>query len=373
MAELLIDKYLSAMVKEDASDMYLTVGYPPSIRNKDGNILPLNKVTLRQEDIQNLINELLDDDKKDEFESTLELNLSVARDDGSRFRFNFLRQQQRSGIIVRKINTNIPTIKELELPDVYADMVMRKRGLIILASPGGSGKSSSMAAMLGYRNSYGSGHILTIEDPIEFVHEHSKCIFTQREVGSDTFSYGMALKNALRQRADVIAIGEIRDREGMDHAMRFAETGHLCIATLHSNNAAQAVDRIVNFFPDDARSYVLATLSQNLLAIFSQRLLPDLKGGRALAIEILRNEGIIRTLIADDRMTDIKDAMDRGRNNGMQTFDHALMQLYATGKISLDTALTEADNPSALKLKINQSDLTPIELVRAHKDNKEQF
>lgn len=374
MAEGIIGPYLDVMVKEDASDMYLTVGYPPSIRNKDGNIAPLTKVTLRQEDIERIINEILNDDKKDEFESTLELNISVARDDGSRFRFNFLRQQQRSGIIIRKINTKIPTIEELGLPAVYSEMVMRKRGLIILASPGGSGKSSSMASMLGFRNLYGSGHVLTIEDPIEYVHEHGRCIFTQREVGSDTFSYGMALKNALRQRADVIAIGEIRDREAMDHAMRFAETGHLCLATLHSNNAAQAVDRMVNFFPDDARSYVLTTLSQNLLAIFSQRLLPNLAGARSLAVEVLRNEGLIKSLIADDRMGDIRDAMERGRSTGMQTFDQSLIQLYTSGKISFDVAVAEADNPSSLKLRINQGgDMTPIEIIKSQAEKKEQF
>lgn len=361
------------MVKQDASDMYLTVGYPPSIRNKENKVVPMTKITLRQADVEKLIEEILDDEKKQEFESTLELNMSIAREDGSRFRLNFLRQQQRSGIIIRRINTDIPTIEDLELPEIYAKMILKKRGLIILASPGGSGKSTSMAAMLGHRNSHGYGHILTIEDPIEFVHEHSKCIFTQREVGMDTFSYGMALKNALRQRADVIAIGEIRDREAMDHAIRFAETGHLCVATLHANNATQAVDRIVNFFPDESRGYVLSTLSQNLLAVFSQRLVPTISKERTLAIEVLLNEGLIKSLIADDKMSDLKEAVERAKGRGMQTFDQALVDLYANGVISMDTAIKEADNPSALKLKLNQSELAAVELVRNKQGDNEQF
>jgi len=374
VAEEIIHKYLDEMLKQDASDMYLSVGYPPSIRNKEGRVVPMTKVTLRQEDIEKIMDDVLDDDKKDEFESTLELNISIARDsDGSRFRLNFLRQQQKSGIIIRRISTIIPTIEELQLPQIYADIIMKRRGLIILASQGGSGKSTSMAAMLGHRNHHGWGHVLTIEDPIEFVHEQGKCIFTQREVGSDTFSYGMALKNALRQRADVIAIGEIRDRESMDHALRFAETGHLCIATLHSNNASQAVDRIVNFFPDESRQYILSTLSQNLLAIFSQRLLHNVSGGNSLAIEMLLNEGIVKTLIADDKLADIREAIERGRNVGMQTFDQALVDLFSKGEITLDAALSESDNPSALKLKINQGNLGNMELNRASRANKEDF
>jgi twitching motility protein PilU len=373
LASLIIDKYLDELVKQNATDMYLTVGCTACVRGKDNKVRPIAKAILQQNDIEVFMRELLNDEKKDEFDSALELNTSIARPDGSRFRFNFFRQQQKSGIIIRRINTKIPTFEELELPEIYSKMIMKKRGLIILASPGGSGKSTSMAAMLGYRNTNGSGHIVTIEDPIEYVHDHKGCIITQREVGTDTFSYGMALKNVLRQRADVIAIGEIRDKDAMEHALRFAETGHLCIATLHSNNASQAIDRMVNFFPDDSRAYILATLSQNLVSIFSQKLVPNLAGGSSLAVDILLNEGLVRNLIAEDKIVELKEAIERSYDIGMRTFDRSLIDLFAQGKISMDTAVSEAENPSALKLKIHQSNLSPVEMIRSIEDTKGQF
>ncbi|MCE3233282.1 MAG: PilT/PilU family type 4a pilus ATPase [Rickettsiaceae bacterium] len=368
-----ISKCLDELVKSNCSDMYLTVGRPASIRSKDNKLIQITSALLTQSDIDHILHEVLDDEKREEFESTLELNVPVAREDKTRFRFNFFRQQQNSGIVIRRINTKIPTMAELGLPDVYAKMAMKKRGLIILASPGGSGKSTSMAAMIGHRNSNSAGHILTIEDPIEYVHEHQQCIITQREVGTDTFSYGMALKNALRQRADVIAIGEIRDRDAMDHALRFAETGHLCIATLHSNNASQAIDRIVNFFSEDARAYILTTLSQNLLSIFSQRLVPNLMGGNSLAVDVLLNEGLIRNLIAEDKITEIKDALERGYDAGMRTFDQSLYDLLMKNKISLEVALAEAENPASLKLKLNQNNASPVEMLKAEEEKRSQF
>ncbi len=349
-----ISCFLDEMVKNDASDMYLTIGCKPSIR-KNQKITAISDSPLQTAEIKCFIDELLNEDKKSEFESTLELNLSVIRDDGSRYRVNFFRQQENTGMVIRRINMKIPTIPELGLPDIYAKSIMRQRGLIILASPGGSGKSTSMAAMIGYRNKHGSGHILTIEDPIEFIHKHGTCIITQREVGTDTYSYGMALKNALRQRADVIAIGEIRDRETLEHAMRFAETGHLCVATLHSNNAHQAITRMANLFPDEARQYVLSTIAQNLISIFSQRIVPDISGGYALVPEILLNEGLIKNLIGDNRLSEIKETMERGKDAGMQTFDQALYKLYVSGKIAANVAIAEAESPATLKLKITQS------------------
>ena len=352
--DLVIYKYLDELIKRDGSDMYITCDAPVSVRNNQNQIIPVSKGLMKQANIDKLIDEILDEEEREEFESTLEFNCSITREDKSRFRFNLFKQQQHSGIVIRKINTEIPTIESLQLPDIYASSIMKKRGLIILASPAGSGKSTSMAAMIGHRNKFGAGHILTIEDPIEYVHEHDSCIITQREVGIDTFSYGMALKNALRQRADLIGIGEIRDRESMEHALKFSETGHLCIATLHSNNSAQAIDRIVNLFPDDSRSYILATLSQNLLSIFSQRLMPGLNKSNAMAVEILLNEGLIRQLIIDDKITEIREVVERGRNVGMQVFDQSIYDLYTKKEISMETALNEAENPSALRMKISR-------------------
>ncbi len=372
MQDSILNQYLDAMVQYEASDMYLTVGCPPSIRGKDGKLSSINSTSISAQAINTLLDKILNKEERNEFESTLELNLSIAREDKSRFRFNFFKQQQYNGMVIRRINTKIPTLEELGLPKVYSEMAMKKRGLIILASPGGSGKSTSMAAMISHRNKHGTGHILTIEDPIEFVHEHAGCIITQREVGSDTDSFSTALRNALRQRADVISIGEIRDRDSMDHAIRFSETGHLCIATLHSTNAYQAVDRMVNLFPDEARMYVLKTLSQNLLAVISQRLIPNRSESNSLATEILLNQGLIKVLIADDKINEIKEAMERSRDSGMRTFDQSLFELYSTKEISLQTAIAESDNPSALKLKINQSDLSPIDLIK-NQETKDNF
>ncbi|MDA0782870.1 MAG: PilT/PilU family type 4a pilus ATPase [Rickettsiales bacterium] len=365
MSELLVDKYLDELVKKNGSDMYLTIGHPPVVRMQDDQIVPIAKNGLRPIDIDHFIQELMTKDNIAEFKEKMELNIAFTRGSKQRFRFNFFRQQQQNGIVIRRISCNIPTIEELRLPEIYAKAIMRKRGLIILASPGGSGKSTSMAAMIGHRNRNMSGHVVTIEDPIEFVHEHQKCIITQREVGIDTVSYNNALKNALRQRADVIAIGEIRDRHAMEHAIRFAETGHLCIATLHSNNASQAIDRMINLFPDDTRTYVLSTLAQNLIAIFSQRLVNGLKKERELAADILLNEGLIKNHIIKGEINDIKDSQERFYNLGMRTFDQSLYDLFTSHKISLETAIDESDNPSALKLRINQTGAATVEMMNS--------
>lgn len=344
------------MIKHSATDMYLTVGSPPSLRIRN-DIKPMNSTILKQHDIEHFIGETLNISEKNKFNEELEVNFTLVRDeDNSRFRFNLFRQQQKSGIVIRRINTIIPTFNELHLPDIYGELIMKKRGLIILSSPSGSGKSTSMAAMINHRNTYGSGHILTIEDPIEFIHNHNKCIITQREVGTDTYSYHNALKNALRQRADVIAIGEVRDKDGMEHALRFAETGHLCIITLHSNNASQAINRIVNLFPDEARKHILITLSQNLLAILSQKLIPNLNQGYSIAIEIMKNEGLIKKLIADNKIDELDEALKRGKDSGMQTFDQSIYKLLEKSEISMPTALAESENPTELKMKTNKYD-----------------
>ena len=263
-------------------------------------------------------------------------------------------QQEQPGLVIRRINVQIPTLEALDLPNIYADMVMRKQGLIILASPSGSGKSTSLAAMLDHRNRNGKGHILTIEDPIEFLHNNVNCIFTQREVGVDTHSFENALTNALRQKADVIVVGEIRTKEAMIQALRFAEAGHLCLSTLHANSAAQAIKRMVSFFPDDMKDHAHLSLSQNLLAIFSQKLLSSEKKGRVMAIEVLKNTGLIRNHISEGKFCEINSIMERVSDPSIRTMDTALFDLYKTGDISKEVALHEAENPSNLRLKMSQ-------------------
>lgn len=348
-----LDSLLLAMVEYQASDMYLTVGYPPCLRLPD-RILHLRTTALTDEEIAEFIGDVLDEDKRDEFHATLEYNTAISWRDTSRFRINIFRQQHHDGLVIRRIQTDIPTVESLGLPPTYADLSLMRRGLILVVGPTGSGKSTSTAAMIGHRNRNGAGHIITIEDPIEFVHQHDGCIITQRDVGLDTFSYGMALKNALRQRPDVVLIGEIRDRETMEHAINFAETGHLCLATLHANNANQAVERILNFFPEEKHPQVLMNLSLNLRAILSQRLVLSKQDARCLAVEVMLNNGLIKTLIEEGKIKDIKEMIERGNDEGMITFDQSLFGLYEQGIISEDIAIHEADNPSNVRLRIRQ-------------------
>lgn len=345
---------LEMMLEQKASDLYLTYGTVPSLR-VDEEIVRIGDSTLDDDALNMYLSELLSPEQRDEFDTTLELNTAIPFGDHARFRINVYRQQQHNGAVIRNISMRIPTPEELNLPPVFTDLIMQKRGLVLVVGPTGSGKTTSLAAMIGHRNRHGHGHIITIEDPIEFIHAHEQCIVSQRDVGIDTYSYGMALKNALRQRPDVILIGEIRDRETMEHAISFAETGHLCVATLHSNNANQTIERILNFFPEDKHLQILANLALNLRGIVSQRLVGTINGSkRALAIEIMLNNGLIRQLIEEGKVRQIKEMIERGTSEGMCTMDQSLLELWKQRVISPEVAIAEADNGANIRLALRQ-------------------
>ncbi len=350
------EKLMDTFIATDASDLYLTANAPPSLRYSAG-IAPHGDVRLNEELIMNLLRQLISPDILSEFESTLEYNTAISWQGKARFRVNLFRQQQQTGAVLRRIHTDIPTLEELELPKVYADLIMERRGLILLVGQTGSGKSTSLASMIEHRNRHGSGHIITIEDPVEFIHEHKGCIITQRDVGIDTYSFGIGLKNALRQTPDVIVIGEIRDRETMEHAIVFSETGHLCVATLHANNTNQAIERVINFFPEEKHAQILLNLSFNLKAVLSQRLVRNKEASRSIVIEIMLNQGLIKNLIHEGRIKEIREYIEKGHDVGMQTFDHALLALYSRGIITEEVALAESDNPANLRLSIKQHDM----------------
>jgi len=349
---------LRAMVAKKASDLFITVGFPPAIK-LDGKMTPVAQQTLTAQHTAELARGIMNDKQAGEFEATKECNFAVAPGDIGRFRVNAFMQQGRVGMVLRTINTSIPKFDDLKLPPVLKDVVMTKRGLVIMVGGTGSGKSTSLAAMMGYRNENSYGHIITIEDPIEYVHDHKNCVVTQREVGVDTESWHAALKNTLRQAPDVILIGEIRDRETMDHAIAFAETGHLAMATLHANSANQALDRIINFFPEERKQQLLMDLSLNIRALVSQRLIPKKDGkGRAAAVEILLNSPLISDMIFKGEVHEIKGVMAKSRELGMQTFDQHLFDLYESGDISYEDALRNADSMNELRLniKLNSKD-----------------
>lgn len=351
-ATKLVHDLLRLMVGKNGSDLFLTAGFPPAIK-VDGKIMPVSSQPLTPQHTIELARAIMNDRQAAEFESTKECNFAISPAGIGRFRVNAFVQQGRVGLVLRTINTEIPTLESLGLPEVLKEVAMSKRGLVIVVGATGSGKSTTLAAMIGYRNENSHGHIITIEDPIEYVHEHKKCIVTQREVGVDTESWEAALKNALRQAPDVILMGEIRDRETMDYAIAFAETGHLCMATLHANSANQALDRIINFFPEDRRPQLLMDLSLNLRAMVSQRLIPRAAGtGRVAAIEIMLNTPLISDLIFKGQVHEIKDVMKRSRELGMQTFDQALFDLYEAGLITYEDALRNADSMNELRLEI---------------------
>ncbi|MFM8467017.1 MAG: PilT/PilU family type 4a pilus ATPase [Oxalobacteraceae bacterium] len=351
----LMKHLLTCMKLQGGSDMFITAGFGPAIK-LNGAMTPITRKPLSAEESMALVQSLMDKRQRDDFSTSRECNFAMSIDGVGRFRVSAFIQQAKAGMVIRTINTDIPEIDKLEVPQQLKEIVMSKRGLLIMVGATGSGKSTTLAAMIGHRNTNSHGHIITIEDPIEFVHPHVNCIVTQREVGTDTEDWQVALKNTLRQAPDVIMIGEIRDRETMDHAIAFSETGHLCLATLHANNANQALDRIVNFFPEERRAQVLMDLSLNLRALISQRLVPRKSGlGRCAAVEILLNSPLVSELIFKGEVHEIKEVMKKSRELGMQTFDQALFDLVDADKISHEEALRHADsvNDLRLALKIN--------------------
>ena len=347
--------FLKTLVDNDGSDLYLTVGAPPAAKFH-GALKPLESTILTKERIKDIAYGLMDEEQQKEFEHKPEMNLAITETGIGRFRINIFKQRNSLAMVIRNIKVDIPNADQLGLPDVLKKVIMEKRGLVLFVGGTGSGKSTSLAALIDYRNTHSSGHIITIEDPIEYIHPHKKCLVNQREVGVDTLSYEDALKNTLRQAPDVILIGEIRSQETMEHALAFAETGHLCLSTLHANNANQALDRIINFFPEERRNQLLLDLSLNLKAFVSQRLIPTVDGKRTAAIEILLGTQLVRDLIHKGEIHNIKEAMEKSENIGMQTFDSHLLKLFKTGKISLEEALQNADSPNNLKLSINLSE-----------------
>jgi twitching motility protein PilU len=346
-----ISEWLKILSSEGGSDLYLSTGAPPCAKF-EGELKPISSEILQPGEIKDIANEIMDATQQAEFEKELEMNLATSISGYGRFRINIFMQRNEVGIVARNIVAVIPHWEDLRLPPILTEVVMRKRGLFLFVGATGSGKSTSLAALMDYRNSNSSGHIVTIEDPVEYVHSHKKSIVNQREVGVDTRSWHNALKNTLRQAPDVILIGEIRDRETMEHAIAFAETGHLCISTLHANNANQALDRIINFFPEERRAQLLLDLSMNIQCIVSQRLIPTVEGSRAAAIEVLLGTPMIADLILKGQVDGIKEVMKKSENMGMKTFDTALFELFGEGLISEEEALRNADSPNNVRLKI---------------------
>jgi twitching motility protein PilU len=347
-----IHELLQLLVKENGSDLFITAAFPPAIKI-DGKITPVSKTAMSPQHTIELVRSVMNDKQAAEFESTKECNFAISPPGVGRFRVNAFVQQGRVGMVLRTIVTDIPKFEDLGLPPVLRDVIMSKRGIMLFIGATGAGKSTSMASLLGYRNENSHGHIITIEDPIEFVHEHKNCIVTQREVGVDTDSWEIALKNSLRAAPDVILIGEIRDRNTMDYAVAFAETGHLCLATLHANSTNQALDRIINFFPEERRAQLLMDLSLNVRAFVAQRLIPRRDGkGRVPAVEVMLNSPLVSDLIFKGAVGEIKDLMKRSRELGMQTFDQSLFDLYEAGLITYEDALRNADSLNDLRLDI---------------------
>ena len=343
---------LRALVAKRGSDLFITANFPPAMKIA-GRMTPVSQQALTMQHTSVLARSIMNDRQAAEFEAKKECNFAISPSGIGRFRVNAFVQQGCVGMVLRVITTSIPKFEELSLPPILQDVSMTKRGLVIFVGGTGSGKSTSLAAMIGYRNENSYGHIVTIEDPVEFVHPHRNCIVTQREVGVDTDSWEAALKNTLRQAPDVILIGEIRDREVMEHAIAFAETGHLCLGTLHANNSNQAMDRIINFFPEERRAQLLMDLSLNLKGVISQRLIPLKEGkGRAPAVEILLNTPLISDLIFKGEVHEIKEIMKKSREQGMQTFDQSLFDLYEAGRISYEDALRFADSMNEVRLAI---------------------
>jgi len=347
-----LNALLKFMLSKKASDLFLSVDFPPAIK-LDGKMTAAGQQRLTTVHTRAFADAIMNEKQRAEFEAEKECNFAISPPDIGRFRVNVFVQQGHVGLVLRTITSKIPNFDELKLPPVLRDVCLTKRGLVILVGGTGSGKSTSLAALIDYRNENSHGHIITIEDPVEYVHRHKNCLITHREVGADTHNWFAALKNTLRQAPDVILIGEIRDKETMEYAIAFAETGHLCMATLHANSANQALDRIVNFFPEERRNQLLMDLSLNTRAIVSQRLIPRADGqGRAAAVEILLNTPLVADLIFKGEVHSLKEAMAKSREQGMQTFDQALFDLYEAGSISYEDALRNADSLNELRLAI---------------------
>ena len=351
-AQKYIQTLLLWMTKNDASDLFILAGFPPAVKIH-GELIPIpDAPRIMPEQTHLLTTSVMNSVQYAEFENTKECNFAISLSGVGRFRVNALQQRASAGMVIRVIRTSIPKLQDLGVPALLGELSMTKRGLLIMVGATGSGKSTTLAAMIDHRNENSKGHIITIEDPIEFTHNHKKCIITQREVGVDTDSWGAALKNTLRQAPDVIFMGEIRDRETMEYALQFAETGHLCMATLHANNANQAIDRVINFFPEERRSQTLMDLGMNLRAMVSQRLIPKKGGGRVPAIEILINTPLVSDKILKGETSDLKEVMKKSRESGMITFDESLYHLYKSGQISFEDGYRNADSANEYRLKV---------------------
>ncbi|MGP1605573.1 MAG: PilT/PilU family type 4a pilus ATPase [Moraxella sp.] len=351
-AKAIMYSMLTKVVEIGGSDLFITADFPPSVKHQ-GLMKPLGKQILSADKTKLFAYSIMNDYQRDEFEREMECNFAINVPEVSRFRVNVFVQQQQVGMVIRTIAAEIPNFEKLKLPNTLKDVIMEKRGLVLVVGGTGSGKSTSLAAMIDYRNENSAGHIITVEDPVEYVHKHKKSMITHREVGVDTHSWHHALKNTLRQAPDVILIGEIRDTETMEHAIAFAETGHLCLGTLHANNANQTLDRIINFFPEERRQQLLMDLSSNMKAIISQRLIRTEDGkGRRAAVEIMLNTRLVADLILKGEMHELKAVMTKSREVGMQTFDQALFDLYNEGAISYDEAIRNADSANELRLQI---------------------
>lgn len=347
-----MDKFLRVMADKNGSDLFITAGVPASMK-VHGRIMPLTKSPLSAEQSREIVLGLMNEKQRDEFEEKKECNFAINATGIGRFRASAFYQRNVIGMVLRRIETNIPDVDELGLPDIIKDLSMSKRGLILFVGATGAGKSTSLAAMLGHRNRNSKGHILSIEDPIEFIHQHQGCIVTQREVGMDTESFEIGLKNALRQAPDAIMIGEVRSSDVMSHAISFAETGHLALATLHANNANQALERVLHFFPPERHHQIWMDLSLNLRAIVAQQLIPTPDGkGRRAVVEVLVNTPLIADLIRKGEVHELKSLMGRNNDEGMQTFDQALYSLYESGEITYEDAISHADSPNDLRLMI---------------------
>jgi len=353
LSGIVIYSYLEEMVENKASDLYITVGLPPTMRIEN-ELKALDSNPLAPDTVQDMLSEVLTSRQRREYESTMELNLALDMGDSGRFRVNVLRQKQFPAMVIRRITSQIPSFEELHLPDIFRTLALKKRGLILISGVTSSGKSTSLASMIDYRNQNMGGHIITIEDPIEYAHDHKKSIITQREVGIDTQSYQVALKNALRQKPDAILVGEIRDAEVMEMALNAAETGHLCLTTIHTNNAIQAIERMISLFPEERHNQVRIALSMNLSAIVGQRLVNNKYGGLTPALEILLNEALIKDLILKGETNKIREVMANNATSGMMLFDDCLFKLFREDFIDENTAIAECDIPSDMKMRIQQ-------------------